>query len=110
MLPQVPQYVWPQLGIARCRWVRRRTAADGSNGVGGHAVGPDGRPAVLHPNSTSDTRDMEFAGFMTLPGLVLLLTGIALVDQLLLRAGRAGVLPRRNGARAGQVSSAARVA
>ncbi|MGW2848355.1 DUF6191 domain-containing protein [Streptomyces sp. NPDC001108] len=42
---------------------------------------------------------------MTLPGLVLLLTALALVDQVLLRAGRAGLLPWRNGARQGQVSA-----
>ncbi|MGW1428041.1 DUF6191 domain-containing protein [Streptomyces sp. NPDC002431] len=48
---------------------------------------------------------MGFLVFMTLPGLVLLLTGLALVDQVLLRAGRAGLLPWRNGARQGQVSA-----
>ncbi|MFF2849605.1 DUF6191 domain-containing protein [Streptomyces sp. NPDC058001] len=48
---------------------------------------------------------MEFVVFATLPGLVILLTVIALVDQLLLRAGRAGVLPWRNSARVGQVSA-----
>ncbi|MFF0742852.1 DUF6191 domain-containing protein [Streptomyces sp. NPDC004111] len=48
---------------------------------------------------------MEFAVFMTLPGLVILLTVLALVDQLLLRAGRSGMLPWRNGARQGQISS-----
>ncbi|MFJ4687135.1 DUF6191 domain-containing protein [Streptomyces sp. NPDC088789] len=48
---------------------------------------------------------MEFAVFVTLPGLVILLTAIAFVDQLLLRMGRAGLLPWRNGARAGQVSA-----
>ncbi|MEV7680985.1 DUF6191 domain-containing protein [Streptomyces sp. NPDC088341] len=48
---------------------------------------------------------MEFAVFMTLPGVVLLLTALAFADQLLLRAGRAGVLPWRNGARQGQVSA-----
>lgn len=42
--------------------------------------------------------------FMTLPGLVILLTALAFVDQLLLHAGRAGVLPWRNGARQGQIS------
>ncbi len=41
----------------------------------------------------------------TLPGLVILLTVIAIVDQVLLRAGRAGLLPWRNGARTGQVSA-----
>ncbi|MER5747175.1 DUF6191 domain-containing protein [Streptomyces sp. NPDC002225] len=48
---------------------------------------------------------MGFLVFMTLPGLVLLLTAFALVDQVLLRAGRAGLLPWRNGARQGQVSA-----
>ncbi|WP_406388009.1 DUF6191 domain-containing protein [Streptomyces sp. NBC_00887] len=48
---------------------------------------------------------MGFAVFMTLPGLVLVLTVLAFVDQLLLRAGRAGVLPWRNGARQGQISA-----
>ncbi|MFE0510742.1 DUF6191 domain-containing protein [Streptomyces sp. NPDC058964] len=48
---------------------------------------------------------MEFAVFMTLPGLVVVLTAAAFADQLLLRAGRAGLLPWRNGARAGQVSA-----
>ncbi|MFE4825803.1 DUF6191 domain-containing protein [Streptomyces sp. NPDC056672] len=48
---------------------------------------------------------MEFVVFMTLPGVVLLLTALAFADQLLLRAGRAGVLPWRNGARQGQVSA-----
>jgi len=48
---------------------------------------------------------MEFAVFMTLPGLVILLTLLAFVDQLLLRAGRAGMLPWRNGARQGQISA-----
>ncbi|MEU5316887.1 DUF6191 domain-containing protein [Streptomyces sp. NPDC021056] len=48
---------------------------------------------------------MQFVFFMTLPGLVVLLTVLAFVDQLLLRAGRAGVLPWRNAARQGQVSA-----
>lgn len=48
---------------------------------------------------------VEFAVLASLPGLVILLTVIAFVDQLLLRAGRAGVLPWRNGARVGQVSA-----
>ncbi|MFD6277058.1 DUF6191 domain-containing protein [Streptomyces sp. NPDC060209] len=48
---------------------------------------------------------MGFAVFMTLPGLVVVLTLLAFVDQLLLRAGRAGVLPWRNGVRQGQISS-----
>ncbi|MGX2996309.1 DUF6191 domain-containing protein [Streptomyces sp. JNUCC 64] len=48
---------------------------------------------------------MGFVFFMTLPGLVIVLTVIAFVDQLFLRAGRAGLLPWRNGGRAGQISS-----
>ena len=48
---------------------------------------------------------MEFAVFMTLPGLVILLTALAFLDQLLLRAGRAGVLPWRNSGRQGQISA-----
>ena len=48
---------------------------------------------------------MEFIFFMTLPGLVIVLTLLAFVDQLLLRAGRAGVLPWRPGTRHGQVSA-----
>ncbi|MER6675101.1 DUF6191 domain-containing protein [Streptomyces sp. NPDC000983] len=48
---------------------------------------------------------MHFVFFMTLPGLVVLLTLLAFLDQLLLRAGRAGVLPWRNGARQGQISA-----
>ncbi|MGW1210475.1 DUF6191 domain-containing protein [Streptomyces sp. NPDC002499] len=48
---------------------------------------------------------MGFAVFMTLPGLVILLTVIAFADQLLLRAGRAGLLPWRNSARHGQISA-----
>ncbi|MFI7010724.1 DUF6191 domain-containing protein [Streptomyces sp. NPDC050145] len=48
---------------------------------------------------------MELVFFMTLPGLVILLTVIAFTDQLLLRAGRAGMLPWRNGARQGQISA-----
>ncbi|MFI5665146.1 hypothetical protein [Streptomyces sp. NPDC051684] len=40
---------------------------------------------------------MEFVFFMTLPGLVIVLTLLTFVDQLLLRAGRAGVLPWRPG-------------
>ncbi|MET8978319.1 DUF6191 domain-containing protein [Streptomyces sp. NPDC004539] len=48
---------------------------------------------------------MEFVVFMTLPGLVLLLTAVAFADQLLLRAGRAGLLPWRNSARQGQISA-----
>lgn len=48
---------------------------------------------------------MQFIAFMTLPGLVIVLTLLAFVDQLLLRAGRAGVLPWRNSARQGQVSA-----
>ncbi|MFF4145096.1 DUF6191 domain-containing protein [Streptomyces sp. NPDC001698] len=48
---------------------------------------------------------MAFVFSMTLPGLVVALTLVAFVDQLLLRAGRAGVLPWRNGARQGQISA-----
>lgn len=48
---------------------------------------------------------MEFAAMMTLPGLVIGLTVLAFVDQMLLRAGRAGMLPWRNSARQGQVSA-----
>ncbi|WP_019075610.1 DUF6191 domain-containing protein [Streptomyces hokutonensis] len=48
---------------------------------------------------------MGFAVFMTLPGLVILLTAVAFVDQLLLRAGRAGLLPWRNSVRHGQISA-----
>ncbi|MEU1195868.1 DUF6191 domain-containing protein [Streptomyces sp. NPDC005813] len=48
---------------------------------------------------------MEFAVLMTLPGLVIALTAVAFADQLLLRAGRAGLLPWRNGARQGQISA-----
>ncbi|MGW3829037.1 hypothetical protein ACWEAF_44340, partial [Streptomyces sp. NPDC005071] len=40
---------------------------------------------------------MEFVVLMTLPGLVILLTVLAFADQLLLRAGRAGVLPCTTG-------------
>ena len=48
---------------------------------------------------------MQFVFFMTLPGLVVVLTLLAFVDQLLLRAGRSGVLPWRNAGRQGQISS-----
>ncbi|MFE4061034.1 DUF6191 domain-containing protein [Streptomyces sp. NPDC059096] len=48
---------------------------------------------------------METVVFMTLPGLVIVLTVVAFADQLLLRAGRAGMLPWRNGARQGQISA-----
>ncbi|MCG7205954.1 DUF6191 domain-containing protein [Streptomyces arenae] len=48
---------------------------------------------------------MQFVFFMTLPGLVVLLTVLAFADQLLLRAGRAGMLPWRNAARQGQISA-----
>ncbi|MBC3987365.1 hypothetical protein H8N00_00235 [Streptomyces sp. AC563] len=48
---------------------------------------------------------MGFVVFMTLPGLVIALTVVALLDQLLLRAGRAGLLPWRNSARQGQISA-----
>ncbi len=42
---------------------------------------------------------MGFAVLLTLPGLVILLTVVAFADQLVLRAGRAGLLPWRNSAR-----------
>jgi hypothetical protein len=48
---------------------------------------------------------MTFLVFMTLPGLVILLTALAFIDQLLLRLGRAGLLPWRNAARQGQISA-----
>ncbi|OKJ15621.1 DUF6191 domain-containing protein [Kitasatospora sp. CB01950] len=48
---------------------------------------------------------MGFIVFVTLPGLVLLLTALAVVDQVLLRAGRAGLLPWRPGHRQGQISA-----
>ncbi|MEU3923084.1 DUF6191 domain-containing protein [Streptomyces sp. NPDC029004] len=48
---------------------------------------------------------MGFVVFVTLPGLVILLTVMALADQLFLRAGRAGLLPWRNSARQGQISA-----
>jgi hypothetical protein len=48
---------------------------------------------------------MGFAVFMTLPGLVIVLTVVAFADQLLLRAGRAGILPWRNSVRQGQISA-----
>lgn len=52
-----------------------------------------------------ETGPMGFLVLMTLPGLVIGLTLLAFVDQLLLRAGRAGILPWRNSARQGQVSA-----
>ncbi|MFE7116153.1 DUF6191 domain-containing protein [Streptomyces sp. NPDC057654] len=48
---------------------------------------------------------MAFVVFMTLPGLVILLTVVAFADQLLLRVGRAGLLPWRNSVRQGQISA-----
>nr|WSY51713.1 DUF6191 domain-containing protein [Streptomyces sp. NBC_00886] len=48
---------------------------------------------------------MQFVFFMTLPGLVVLLTVLAFLDQLLLKIGRAGVLPWRNAGRQGQISA-----
>ncbi|BAU86508.1 hypothetical protein SLA_5639 [Streptomyces laurentii] len=48
---------------------------------------------------------MGFVFFVTLPGLVVALTSLAFVDQLLLRAGRAGLLPWRNSTRQGQISA-----
>jgi hypothetical protein len=48
---------------------------------------------------------MHFVFFMTLPGVVIMLTLLAFGDQLLLRMGRAGALPWRNSARQGQISA-----
>ncbi|MCX5323050.1 DUF6191 domain-containing protein [Streptomyces sp. NBC_00120] len=48
---------------------------------------------------------MGLVVFMTLPGLAILLTVVAFADQLVLRAGRAGLLPWRNSARQGQISA-----
>ena len=48
---------------------------------------------------------MQFVFFMTLPGLVVLLTALAFLDQLLLKMGRAGMLPWRNSGRQGQISA-----
>jgi hypothetical protein len=48
---------------------------------------------------------MAFVFCMTLPGLVVVLTLLAFADQVLLRAGRAGVLPWRNSARQGQIAA-----
>ncbi|MCX4614602.1 hypothetical protein FNV62_48770 [Streptomyces sp. RLB3-17] len=48
---------------------------------------------------------MGFAVFMTLPGLVILLTLAAFADQLLPRAGQAGLPPWRNGVCQGQISA-----
>ncbi|MFI6644361.1 DUF6191 domain-containing protein [Streptomyces sp. NPDC050504] len=48
---------------------------------------------------------MEFAVLVTLPTLVIALTVIAFVDQLLLRLGRAGLLPWRGSGSRGQVSA-----
>ncbi|CAL9578189.1 hypothetical protein SUDANB171_04956 [Streptomyces sp. enrichment culture] len=48
---------------------------------------------------------MELIVLMTLPGLVIALTAVAFADQLLLRAGRAGLLPWRSGDRTGRVSA-----
>ncbi|MGY5036180.1 DUF6191 domain-containing protein [Streptomyces sp. 900116325] len=48
---------------------------------------------------------MTFLVFMTLPGLAILLTALAFVDQFLLRVGGAGLLPWRNAARQGQISA-----
>lgn len=53
----------------------------------------------------TDTARKEFAALMTLPVLVIGLTVVALLDQLMLRAGRAGLLPWRNSARQGQISA-----
>lgn len=48
---------------------------------------------------------MAFVVFLTLPGLVILLTAVAFADQLMLRAGRAGLLPWRHSASTGQISA-----
>ncbi|CAL9633755.1 DUF6191 domain-containing protein [Streptomyces sp. enrichment culture] len=48
---------------------------------------------------------MAFIVFLTLPGLVILLTAVAFADQLLLRAGRAGLLPWRHSGSTGQISA-----
>ncbi|WP_329177483.1 MULTISPECIES: DUF6191 domain-containing protein [unclassified Streptomyces] len=48
---------------------------------------------------------MQFIVFMTLPGLVILLSAVAFVDQVLLRLGRARVLPWRGAGRQGQISA-----
>ncbi|MBQ0985961.1 hypothetical protein KBZ10_15830 [Streptomyces sp. F63] len=48
---------------------------------------------------------MDIAVFLTLPGLVILLIAVAFTDQMLLRAGRAGLLPWRNGFEHGRVSA-----
>lgn len=48
---------------------------------------------------------MGFVVFMTLPGLAVLLTATAFLDLALVRAGRAGLLPRRWSGRQGQISS-----
>jgi hypothetical protein len=48
---------------------------------------------------------VQFVFFMTLPGLVVLLTALAFLDQLLLKIGRAGMLPWRNAGRQGQISA-----
>ncbi|MFI0944247.1 DUF6191 domain-containing protein [Streptomyces sp. NPDC021020] len=48
---------------------------------------------------------MALLVFMTLPGLVILLTVLAFVDQALLHAGRAGILPWRGAGRQGQVAA-----
>lgn len=42
---------------------------------------------------------------MSLPGLVLLLTVLAVLDQLAVKAGRTRWIPWRGSARAGQISS-----
>ncbi|MER7623253.1 DUF6191 domain-containing protein [Streptomyces sp. NPDC126503] len=48
---------------------------------------------------------MHVVAFMTLSGLVIVLTAPAFVDRLPLRAGRAGALPWRNSARQGQIAT-----
>ncbi|WP_314172106.1 DUF6191 domain-containing protein [Streptomyces winkii] len=48
---------------------------------------------------------MQFIIFMTLPGLVIVLTAVAIVDQVFLQTGRAAKLPWRNSVRQGQISA-----
>lgn len=48
---------------------------------------------------------MAIAALVSLPGLVIMLVLVAFVDQLLLRAGRAGLLPWRASGSTGQVSA-----
>jgi hypothetical protein len=73
--------------------------------AGAQAAGAAESEAPGADRSGLDTEGVTFLVFMTLPGLVIVLTALAFVDQLVLRAGRAGVLPWRNGARQGQISA-----